>query len=286
MVDLSIIIINYNTFDLTMKCISSIYKYTSGLSFEIILVDNKSTECDPQKFAEQFTNIKLIQNNKNAGFARGNNIGISSSIGNAILLLNSDTELVDNSIFYAFQELINEQSRKIGVVTGKLLYPDGSLQHQCGRFPSIYLQLIELFRIQKILPKRVREDLLLGGFFDHTRPIFPDWIWGTFFMFNREILNSFPEKKLTETYFMYQEDLEWCYLINKRGFKILYDPSICVIHHFGSSSSSNSEIKLKWLNENLADFILRYYGKFFLIFYSFLQKTNRSIGQRILFQKA
>lgn len=234
--EVSIIIINYNTSAFTIRCIQSIYQFTKNLRFEIILVDNASTENGHINFRELFPEIVLVRNPINEGFAKGNNRGIQQAKGEVILLLNNDTEIRDGAIESAYQIL--KENSHISVVTGKLIFPDGQIQHQCGRFPSVALQLIELIRIQKILSKRVRESLLLGGFFDHNSPIYPDWIWGTFFMFNRNVLNIFPDGKLSETYFMYMEDMEWCYRIRKFGLKIFYDPSISIVHYSRASSSS------------------------------------------------
>ena len=165
------------------------------------------------------------------------------------------------------------------MVTGKLIYPDGRTQYQCGRFPSISLQLIELFRLQKLLSKEQRGSLLLGGFFNHERPVSPDWIWGTFFMFKKNILDYFPDKKLTETYFMYQEDLEWCFYVKKAGFKIYYDPAIKVIHHFSSSSRTQELVTRKdlLLENNYRDFLKRHYGIAYTGVFLALLKINKKI---------
>ena len=113
--DVSIIIINYNTFSLTCKCIESLYKYNNGFSYEIILVDNASSECDAKIFSEKFPNINLVISEKNLGFAGGNNLGIKHATGNFILLLNSDTELIENSIFSCINYM--KENKKIGVLS-------------------------------------------------------------------------------------------------------------------------------------------------------------------------
>src|SRR5437763_942905 len=97
---LSIIIINYNTFELTCNCIESVIQYTTTIPYEIILVDNASTECDAELFKKRFPQIKLVKNPENNGFAKGNNLGIKHAEGDAILLLNSDTYLKVNSDTY------------------------------------------------------------------------------------------------------------------------------------------------------------------------------------------
>lgn len=279
MIDLSIIIVNYNTYDLTLRCIESVHNFTHGVNFEIILVDNASTECNAVVFKEKFPSIILVKNNENVGFARGNNIGISNASAESILLLNSDTQVIDNSICTSFKLLKEMKERGVAVVTGKLIYPNGQVQYQCGRFPSIKLLLFEIFRLQKLLSKTKAGELMLGGFFDHQRPVYPDWIWGTFFMFSKDILRVFPDGKLSETYFMYQEDLEWCYYIRKAGFKIYYDPKISLIHIFSGSSVSQAQNELKSarLKKNFDDFLDRHYGLIYFKVYKFLQKVNQTL---------
>jgi GT2 family glycosyltransferase len=279
MVELSIIIVNYNTFSLTAACIASVYQHTRDLNFEIVVVDNCSVDEDASQFKALFPQIKLIVNSENLGFAKANNIGLKYSEGDMVLLLNSDTLLFDNSIGNAYQKLRN--ATDYDVITGKLLYPDGALQYQCGRFPSILLQCVELFRIQKLLPTKTREHLLLGGFFDHLSPAKPDWIWGAFFMFHTKILTAFPKGILPETYFMYQEDLEWCYLLRKGGYQIRYDPTIGVIHYFGGSIKSSGAYRQMWLRTNFRDFVKRYYGLLFSVIYFALMKLNHDVNDFI-----
>jgi hypothetical protein len=280
MIDVSVIIINYNTFELTRKCIESVLRFTAGISYEVILVDNASTEKDVSEFKMLFPEIVLVKNTKNVGFAAGNNDGIKVARGHTILLLNSDAEIMSNVIGELYQTL--HQKADTGVITCKLVFPDGRIQHQCGRFPSIALQLLELFRLQKLMPKRIRAEILLGGFFDHARSVYPDWIWGTFFMFKREVLNCFEGQKLPDTYFMYQEDLEWCYLIQRCRYKIFYDPSHSILHHFSGSSVQEHLIARKrdLLTKNLKDFLIRFYGKTYTAIFFRLHRMNVQLQRK------
>lgn len=280
MPELSIIVINYNTFDLTTKCIASIYEFTVGLKFEIILVDNASTECSPDKFKRRFKDIILIKSEENLGFSKGNNLGLSAAKSDFILLLNSDTEFFDNSISLAYKKLIEKDS--LGAVTAKLMFPDYTVQPSCGKLPSIKLQLMELFRVQKLFAKNKAEEFFLGNFFKYDRPIYPEWAWGTFFMFRKSILNYFPNYKLPETYFMYCEDYEWGYYISKSPFKILFHPDIQLIHHAGSSHKGKNPNNI--ILKNYEDFLQRYYGKVYSKFYFLLKKiiqlTNSTLFLR------
>jgi GT2 family glycosyltransferase len=238
---LSIIIINYNTFTLTCACIASILTHTKDVKYEIILVDNASRECNPELFLEKFPEIKFIKSNRNLGFAGGNNLGLGIANGEYILLLNSDTELRENSIKICLQKL--QENPEIGVLSCKLTYPNGDIQHCANRFPSLLLEFIELFRIQKFVSKTKKENLLLGAFFNHETEKTVDWIWGTFFLTKRAIINQLPNKKLPNDFFMYFEDVQWCYEIQKLNYKILYFPHTSVVHHLSASSKGNVEHK-------------------------------------------
>lgn len=256
--DVSIIILNYNTFDLTCQCIESVRKFTHDLTFEIILVDNASKECSPDLFLEKFPDIVLIKSLVNTGFTGGNNLGLELAKGDYVLLLNSDVVLTENSILKCYNKLKNDS--KIGVITCKLLYPNGIIQNQCQRFPSIFRTWIELLRIQKIMPERMRAKVMLNGFFDHLTNTDSDSIWGTFFMFPAKLLYEFQGKKLPVAFFMYAEDLLWCYTIKKLGCRVFYFADTSVIH-YSKGSSAEPDANLRQQNE--FDFVSEYYGKLY-----------------------
>ncbi|WP_019947780.1 glycosyltransferase family 2 protein [Hymenobacter aerophilus] len=259
MVQVSVIIINYNTFRLTSEAIASIQQHTKGVSYEIIVVDNASTECDPGRFTEQFPTVRLVRNPENSGFAKGNNLGIQHAQGETILLFNSDAAVLNDALAITYRTLVAES--RMGVTTGRLEYPDGRLQPQCGRFPSLRLQLVELLRLQKALSAQRRGEVLLGTFFDHDKPFRPDWVWGTYFHVKRHVIEQLPGGKLPDDFFMYAEDLQWCYAIRKLGYDIQYLPEAHILHHF--SQSTKQEKKLNQANmilRNEDTFLRREYG--------------------------
>jgi GT2 family glycosyltransferase len=271
--NVSIIIINYNTFDLTCQCISSVIEFSRDIKYEIILVDNASTECDPDDFLEKFPWIKLVKSENNLGFAGGNNLGIQQAIGDSILLLNSDTLLIENSIGLSLERM--RQYPSIGVISCKLVYPDGNVQHSFARFPSIWRNLFELFRLHKVF-KDFGSKYLLSSFYDGSQEMEVDWIWGTFFMMPRSVLEQLPDKQLSAKFFMYAEDMEWCYDIRKLGYKILYFPSTKLIHYMGGSKSPD---KIRLIENNIEELIKRWHGNFYLKLYK-LSKRLLSLSQR------
>lgn len=263
-IDISVIIINYNTFEMSCACIRSIQEKTVGLNYEIILVDNASKECDPDLFKAELSGIKLIKSDKNLGFAGGNNLGIEAAKGEYILLLNSDTLLINNAIQITYDFI--RKNEKIGAVSAQLQYPNGKIQICCNSFPSAWLLLFEFSRIFKLFPRSFVAKTLQGGFADHRQPMQPDWIWGTFFMFPAKILKEFKEYKLPDDFFMYCEDMQWCLEFKKRGYKISYLPQAKILHYGGGSAGAKNELARKYRNQ----FFDLYYSTFHKYVYLFL----------------
>lgn len=277
--EVSIIIVNYNTFQLTCKCIQSVMTFTRDLEYEIILVDNASSECDAQEFSRLFPGIILMQNRENLGFAGGNNTGISVANGKTILLLNSDTELRSDAIGYCCRKLHNLKDN-VKIISCKLNSTEGKTQYSCGRFPSLGLQFLEIFRLQKVLPKTIRENLLLGGFFDHNRAVYPDWVWATFFMFRREMLEVFPGKKLADTYFLYMEDMEWCLDVAKAGGRVYFDPAHTIVHYGGASTREFFGEELDpTIQSNYVDLVKRYKGRMYASLFFGLARVNSMLSR-------
>ena len=251
MTDVSIIIVNYNTFQLTKECIGSIVKNTGSIKFEIIVVDNASTERPPDEFSSLYPEIILIKAPENLGFAKGNNLGIAQATGKYVLLLNSDSYLLNNAVLITKNFLDSKPS--VAVAAARLEFPDGTVQHNCQRFPSIRYLLFELLRLQKIF--RSQKKYLFGAFFDYQNVAYPDWVWGTFFMFRKELIGKLPGKKLADDFFMYGEDMQWCMEFKHLGYEIAFLPDARVVHLMGASGGKKNVM----MNQNLDVFMHCYY---------------------------
>jgi GT2 family glycosyltransferase len=255
---LSIIIINYNTFQLTCNCIQSIHDKLLDVEYEIILVDNASVECDANLFKEKFPQIKLIISPTNTGFTGGNNLGIEHSSGEYLLLLNSDTELINNAPKICLDHLI--QHPEVGMVTCQLSYPDGKIQYNTRRFRTISWELLEIIPLYKLLPKPKREALMLHHYFDHQSFASPDWVWGTFMLFPKKIIQQLPKKKLSDDFFMYCEDVLWCWEFKQLGYQIHFLPQAKVMHIHKGSSSKDKLAKIRLVSiQNHAKFMKKFY---------------------------
>jgi GT2 family glycosyltransferase len=255
---LSIIIINYNTFQLTCNCIRSLNEKLIDVDYEIILVDNASVECDPNLFKEKFPGITLVINPVNTGFTGGNNTGIEHSNGTYILLLNSDTELINNAPKICLDYI--QQHKEVGMVSCQLIYPDGRIQYNTRRFRTISWELLEVFPFYKLLPKRKRELLMLHHYFDHQSFANVDWVWGAFMLFPRSIIEQLPQKKLSADFFMYCEDVLWCWDFKQLGYEIHFLPEAKVMHIHKGSVSRDKWIKIRKTSiKNHAKFMQKFY---------------------------
>lgn len=240
----SIIILNYNTFALTSECIRSVIVQTKKVAYEVILVDNASTQCNADEFLQEFPNIKLIKSQTNGGFAYGNNLGIKESIGDYILLLNSDTILQEDSIGKCIDFLHSQKS--IGVLGCRMTYSDGKIQNTARKFRSISWELLDLFRfIPLFMPYKQRAKLMLGKYFHHNEVIEAEWLNGAFFLFPRNIMNELPDKKLDDRFFMYGEDQLWCEQIKNMGYRNIFYPNTTIIHINSGSTDISKQLKLR-----------------------------------------
>lgn len=227
MIDLSVIIVNYNTKDYLLNCLKSI-----DLNCEIIIVDNASSDKSADEIKKTFPYVKIIENKKNLGFAKANNQGIRQAQGRYVLLLNPDTKILDS----ALQKMINwmDNNPKAAVSTCQLLNEDGSIQPTGGFFPTLpHLVAWQIFLDDLLLLKSYH---LKKIFYSKEREL--DWITGAFFLFRREVVDK--AGLFDENFFMYAEDLEYCYRIKKAGFRIFFTP-IASVTHYGFKSGSKEK---------------------------------------------
>lgn len=240
---LSIIIINYNTFETTCNCLDSFYAFEPKIAYEIILVDNASTECNPDLFKEKYPSITLVKSATNLGFAGGNNLGLNYATGSFILLLNSDTIFIEDCITPCVDYM--NSNPNIGVVNPKLLNPDLSYQKNARKFKNITRELFDFFRpVIKLFPYKFYSKYFLNQYFQGDYNVNCDWLSGAFFLTKREIINKFENKKLDDRFFMYGEDTLWCFLIKKLGFSCFFLTNPKIIHIGNVSTNKDKTMKL------------------------------------------
>lgn len=230
--DLSVIVVNWNTRDILRNCLASVDAHLSAVSHETIVVDNASSDGSTEMVVERFPHVQLIRSVENVGFARANNQAMRVARGRWLLLLNSDTLLIDDSVAGLFARVRNEPG--VGIAHCRLLMSDRRLQYTTYRFPSIKLALLEDFGLYKLMPRARRGETLLGGYWDQSDERDVDWVAGSFMLLPRQVFEE--TGGFSEAYFMYGEDMEWCYRIRDRGWRIRYYPQASLIHLDHSSS--------------------------------------------------
>ena len=225
-VTLSIIIVNWNTCEITRNCLASVREKVTGINCEVIVVDNASSDASVEMIRAEFPEVRLIVNDTNLGFGRANNQAMRVARGRYFLLLNSDTLVIDDSI----ERLVNfmESDSEIGIAGCKLLFEDMTLQGSCSRFPSIKVALIEDLMLYKFLSRRRQGELLLNGYWAHDRTRDVDAVWGAVMIVRREVFDE--TSGFDERIFMYGEDLEWCMRVHDKGWRISFAHDCRIIH--------------------------------------------------------
>lgn len=230
--DLSFIIVNWNTRDLILKCIESIKNDTMNMNIEIIVVDNYSNDDSVACIRSAYPEVRLICNKSNLGFAKANNIGLKASTGNRIALVNSDVQILKGCI--PKMVLFLDRNPSVGLVGPKALNADLSLQATIRRFPSILDSFLEAFGIKKIFLKSKVINGEFVGEIPQDLPVSVDVLYGCFWLTSREALERVGF--LDERFFIYGEDIDWCKRYHNMGYKIIYYPDAEIIHYGGSSS--------------------------------------------------
>jgi GT2 family glycosyltransferase len=244
MLDLSIIVVTYNSGSCISKCLASIWTYANGISYEVIVVDNNSIDGTPQLVSE-FSEVKLIRNDVNEGFAAANNRALKTAVGKNVLILNPDMVLSEKTKLVQAMNYL-QISPKVGLVSLKLLYENGKVQESARKFPSAFTFLIRGLKLGKFF---YRFSFYRSKFFDagaEQGPVEVDWVIGAFMLTSKEKMEKvggFDNK-----YFMYYEDADLCLRYRKRGYKIVYLPYLSAIHSYQRESAKPVFSKLKWIH--------------------------------------
>jgi hypothetical protein len=285
-IDVSIIIVNWNTRELLRECIQSIFDKTERCRYEIIVVDNNSNDGSVEMVKETFPGVRLIANPENIGFSRANNQGIRESSGRYIMMLNSDTKL-RNDALSILVKLMDEQP-EAGACGGMLLNPDGSLQPSCARFASIGAIFFGCRSLKQFLLKFTRSDKNLAAPFlnyeEHQGKQEVDWVVGADLMVRKEVLNTVG--LMDEKIFLYAEDWDYCYRIKQAGWKIFYEPKAKIIHHYGKSTLDKIDKKVANILNSQQYFYSKHYGNVRASLLKFMLLTSAVVKlsvRRILF---
>lgn len=244
--DLTIIIVSWNTSGLLSQCLSSIYETGSHFAFEVIVVDNGSTDDTITMIGQRFPAVKLIRNERNLGFATANNQGLEIGKGRYFMLLNSDTIVLPEALDTLVE--IADQNPNVGVVGPKLLNMDGSLQKSWASFPSF---------LSEVIGQNIGNRTAVA----HVPNTFDvDWIMGACMLVRSEVVQNVG--KMDEDYFFYSEETDWCFRIKKQNWKIWYTTYAAIYHLGGGSTKRGSVIHLVRLYQAKLLYFQKNHGNF------------------------
>jgi GT2 family glycosyltransferase len=255
MKDLSIIIVTYNSEGFIGECLDSLFKNIFGLDFEVIIVDNNSIDGTVNLIRKNFgdkTNLKIIENKENIGFARGINEGIKISDGKKMLFLNPDTLIPVGSIEKLIKFL--DERSNIGIIGCRTEDRAGRVKPSFGCFPRLWQEISLIFGFRKILGHVVYPNFLNRKKFFQNREV--DWISGACFIVRQEVVAKIG--LLDERFFMYFEDIDFCKRAKEVGYKTFYLGEIMVYHELG-----RSEERLFKKDLYGTESLLAYFGKYY-----------------------
>ena len=254
--NVSIIVVNWNTKSLLRDCLASVYGQSRDIDFEIIVVDNASTDGSKEMIRNDFPKVVLIENIKNRGFAAANNQGIDVAKGRYVLLLNSDTivlgDCIANIVSFA------DTQPRAGVIGCRVLNSDRTLQPTCFMFPSVLNLFLSSSYLYKLFPTNRffgRERMTWWNAND-VREV--DIIKGCFMLIRREAIEQVG--RMDENFFMYAEETDWCYRFKKRGWKVMFAPVGEIIHYGGQSTTQIPVAMIVLLRLSILKFIKKHYS--------------------------
>jgi GT2 family glycosyltransferase len=253
--DVSIIVVNWNTRELLRDCLDSIIKQTQQFSFEIIVVDNASSDGSASMCEQYFPAVKVIANNTNRGFAAANNQGMQIASGRYTLLLNPDTVVLDGAIdccvAYADAHL------DIGIVGCQVLERDGQIQQTGFSFPSPWNLFLTLTGLPRLFPRSQLFTKPQLGWWKRDSEEDIDVISGMFMLVRQEAIQQVGV--MDESYFIYAEEADWCFRFHKAGWRRVFFPEARIIHVDGGGKST-SQVNVKMLVQ-LQKSMMIYFGK-------------------------
>ncbi len=272
--ELMVIIVSYNTkFDLN-KCLTSVFGSRQSISFKVCVVDNNSHDLSPDMVASCFSDVLLLRSDTNLGFAKANNLILRNLDTEFVLLLNPDTIVQD----HAFDSTVNflKEHPQVGMVTCKLVTGNGSLDLACRRsFPSAFDGFCRASGLSKLFPKSRLFARYNLTYLDEDEINEVDAINGAFMMVRSKVINEVG--LLDEDYFMYMEDLDWCFRFKEKGWKTFYIPSHTVIHLKGQSGKKHSTKMISEFFKSMEYF----YRKNYLTKKSTIANTSTIAGIRM-----
>jgi len=262
MLDISIIIVNYNVKEFLQNLLNSIAKASRNCQTELIIVDNASDDGSVEFICDKFPEVKLIVNKKNLGFGKANNIGLAQAKGKYILLINPDSIVREDTLDKMIEFF--EKTAEAGLAGCKILNPDGTLQLACRRsFPGPWTSFCKVTGLSTLFPKSKIFARYNLTYLDENQTYEVDAISGSFMMIRREVYEKVGG--FDDDFFMYGEDLDLCYRIQKAGYKVYYVHNTQIIHYKGESTKRSNLDETKVFYDAMKLFVKKHLSSSFLV---------------------
>ncbi len=256
--DVSVVIISYNTRELTLRCLSELTEklQKEALSHEIWVVDNASTDGSIEAIKREFPEVQIIASSKNLGFGPANNLAFARSHGRYFLLLNTDAFVHANAITQLIEFLEDPNHAKVGAVGPRLLNADDSLQPSCWKFPSPLRAWLEALGVTWILNSHPQWGNYNNWAHDQTRSV--DLVIGACMLVRREVYQEVGG--FDEEFFFYAEETDWQYRMRKAGWDVFFVPDAQVTHLGGASGATQKARVSKFFWEGQERYVIKHYG--------------------------
>ena len=231
---ITVSIVTWNSENEIAECLKPLSE--ASAHWEIRVADNFSADGTVKIIRENFPRVKIIENKENLGFAAANNQIFRQTKTDFVLLLNPDTVVSVEAVEAAIEEI--EKHPKVGVLGIQALGEDSRIQETCFNFPSFFPNLVNSVGLYRFFSDEWKEKNLSNEFFHHRAERKSDWIMGAFMLVRRDVIEKVGG--LPEDYFMFTEEMDWCYRIRQAGFEILFSPKASFIHKFNKSAGQKA----------------------------------------------
>jgi GT2 family glycosyltransferase len=261
--DVSIIVVAWNVRELLRNCLRSVFAETKGITFEIIYVDNGSADGSVEMVRQEFPQVRIIQNEDNKGFIRANNQGIEVATGRYVLLLNSDTIVLQNAI--AKTIAFADEHPQAAAVACRVLNPDRTLQDNCFRAYSALNMLLTATFLSSLFPRSpfFNRKIYAGWNYDSVREV--DVVVGCFSLVRMKAIKQVG--MMDEDYFVYGDDADWCIRFRRAGWKVLFAPVAEIVHYGGQTTRKAGANRFALqLHGSILMYVRKHYGLLSFLF--------------------
>lgn len=256
MIDLSIVILNWNVRELLDRCLASLR--ADHFMLEIIVVDNASQDDSVALVRTKYPSVTVIANAENRGFTGGNNQGIAAAQGRYVMVLNPDTEVLGDALDQLVAYL--DEHPAVGAIGPQLLNPDRSIQSSRRRFPTLVTAFFESTWLQGLAPKRILTHYTMADV-PATTTQEVDWLNGACTIFRREVFDRVGAYD-AQNFFMYSEELDLCRRVKEAGWQIVYLPQAQVVHYVGKSSEQAVAARHIYFQTSKVHYFRKWHGAF------------------------